>query len=33
MNEKKLAAVYCRLSKDDEQCGDSVSIETHTRNT
>ena len=22
------AAIYCRLSKDDEQCGDSVSIET-----
>lgn len=28
MSEKKLAAIYCRLSKDDEQCGDSVSIET-----
>ena len=27
MNEKK-AAIYCRLSKDDEQRGDSVSIET-----
>ena len=23
------AAVYCRLSKDDEQAGESVSIETH----
>ena len=30
MNEKTIyrAALYCRLSKDDEQAGDSVSIET-----
>ena len=28
MNEEKRAAIYCRLSKDDEQIGDSVSIET-----
>ena len=28
MNSKPKAALYCRLSKDDEQCGDSVSIET-----
>lgn len=25
-------AVYCRLSKDDEQAGESVSIETHIVN-
>lgn len=28
MCEKNRAAIYCRLSKDDEQSGDSVSIET-----
>ena len=28
MNNTYTAAIYCRLSKDDEQCGDSVSIET-----
>lgn len=28
MNEINQAAIYCRLSKDDEQSGDSVSIET-----
>ena len=30
MNENKIyrAAIYCRLSKDDEQIGESVSIET-----
>lgn len=28
MCENNRAAIYCRLSKDDEQCGDSVSIET-----
>lgn len=28
MNERNRAAIYCRLSKDDEQIGDSVSIET-----
>lgn len=28
MNDTYKAAVYCRLSKDDEQNGDSVSIET-----
>lgn len=28
MKVNNCAAVYCRLSKDDEQCGDSVSIET-----
>ena len=28
MNEIYKAAIYCRLSKDDEQSGDSVSIET-----
>ena len=30
MNEKTIyrAALYCRLSKDDEQAGESVSIET-----
>ena len=28
MTEYKKAAIYCRLSKDDEQSGDSVSIET-----
>lgn len=28
MNSTPKAALYCRLSKDDEQCGDSVSIET-----
>ena len=30
MNEPTIysAAVYCRLSKDDEQAGESVSIET-----
>ena len=28
MSSKNKVAIYCRLSKDDEQCGDSVSIET-----
>lgn len=28
MSEENRAAIYCRLSKDDEQIGDSVSIET-----
>ena len=28
MNNTYKAAIYCRLSKDDEQSGDSVSIET-----
>ena len=28
MNNNSKAALYCRLSKDDEQSGDSVSIET-----
>ena len=30
MNEQTIysTAVYCRLSKDDEQAGESVSIET-----
>ncbi len=28
MNKENRVAIYCRLSKDDEQCGDSVSIET-----
>lgn len=28
MSAKNIAAIYCRLSKDDEQSGDSVSIET-----
>ncbi len=28
MSEKDKVAIYCRLSKDDEQSGDSVSIET-----
>ena len=28
MSEIYRAAIYCRLSKDDEQSGDSVSIET-----
>jgi hypothetical protein len=28
MSEIYRAAIYCRLSKDDEQIGDSVSIET-----
>lgn len=28
MNNNNKAALYCRLSKDDEQSGDSVSIET-----
>lgn len=28
MNNSNLVAIYCRLSKDDEQAGDSVSIET-----
>jgi len=27
MNRNRVA-IYCRLSKDDEQIGDSVSIET-----
>ena len=28
MMNKNRVAIYCRLSKDDEQIGDSVSIET-----
>lgn len=27
-NNNYRAAIYCRLSKDDEQTGESVSIET-----